>query len=114
MYEFSGMKEEPEPQASGRRFGPPRKHTGVSLLDPRSWRGSKLHESRSTESWLGCGKPVSVAITHVGPYMDRRAFQRGATVLKDGAKPRGAVQNGVEWPATSFGCDYSRTASFLA
>ena len=28
------LEEEPEPQASGRRFGPPRKHTTASLLDP--------------------------------------------------------------------------------
>jgi hypothetical protein len=31
MYEFTRL-EEPEPQASGRRFGPPRKHTAVGLL----------------------------------------------------------------------------------
>jgi hypothetical protein len=34
MYEFTRLEEEPEPQASGRRFGPPRKHTVAGLLDP--------------------------------------------------------------------------------
>lgn len=34
MYKFTKLEEEPEPQASGRRFGPPRKHTAASLLDP--------------------------------------------------------------------------------
>jgi hypothetical protein len=34
MYEFTELEEEPESQTSGRRFGPPRKHTTASLLDP--------------------------------------------------------------------------------
>jgi hypothetical protein len=34
MYEFARLEEEPEPQACGSRFGPPRKHIAASLLDP--------------------------------------------------------------------------------
>jgi len=34
MYEFTKAEEKPEPQASGSRFGPPRKHTAAGLLDP--------------------------------------------------------------------------------
>lgn len=34
MYEFTRLEEEPQPQPSGSRLGPPRKHTGVDLLDP--------------------------------------------------------------------------------
>jgi hypothetical protein len=37
MYEFNKMEGEPEPQASGRRFGPPRKHTATGLLDPAQY-----------------------------------------------------------------------------
>jgi len=33
MYEFTRLEEEPEPQPSGSRFGPPRKRTGADLLD---------------------------------------------------------------------------------
>jgi hypothetical protein len=38
MYEFSRLEEEPEPQASGSRFGPPRKYTAASLLGRRNFR----------------------------------------------------------------------------
>ena len=34
IYQFTGVEKEPEPQASGSRFGPPRKHTAADLLDP--------------------------------------------------------------------------------
>ena len=34
MYEFTKAEEKLEPQASGSRFGPPRKHTAAGLLDP--------------------------------------------------------------------------------
>ncbi len=34
MYDFTRLEEEPEPQTSGWRFGPPRKITTAGLLDP--------------------------------------------------------------------------------
>jgi len=34
-YEFTQYEQEPEAQAAGARYGgPPRKHTGIGLLDP--------------------------------------------------------------------------------
>jgi hypothetical protein len=37
MYEFKKLEEALEPQASGSRFGPPRKHTLAGLLDPAQY-----------------------------------------------------------------------------
>jgi hypothetical protein len=34
MYEFTRLEEEPEPQASGSRLGPPRNDIAAGLLDP--------------------------------------------------------------------------------
>jgi len=54
MYEFTGPEEEPEPQASGNRFGPPRKHTAADLLDPPQFPPIRLR-------CFGCSKPFVVA-----------------------------------------------------
>jgi hypothetical protein len=53
MYEFNRVEEEPEPQASGRRFGPPRKHTGAGLLDPAQY-------SPIRPKCFGCSQPLKV------------------------------------------------------
>jgi len=34
MYDFTRLEEEPEPQTSGSRLGPPHKNTAAGLLDP--------------------------------------------------------------------------------
>ena len=54
MHEFTRLEEEPEPQASGRRFGPPRKHTAVGLLDP-------LRFPPIRPRCFGCSQPLVVA-----------------------------------------------------
>jgi hypothetical protein len=36
MHKFTRAEEEPEPQPSGSRFGPPRKYTSAGLLDQPS------------------------------------------------------------------------------
>lgn len=54
MYEFNRLEEEPEPQASGRRFGPPRKHTRVGLLDPAQFPPIRPR-------CFGCSQPLAVA-----------------------------------------------------
>ena len=54
MYEFSKVEEGPEPQASGRRFGPPRKHTAAGLLDPTQYPFIRPR-------CFGCSQPLMVA-----------------------------------------------------
>jgi hypothetical protein len=54
MYEFTRREEEPESQASGRRFGPPRKHTAANLLDPPQFPPIRLR-------CFGCSQPFVVA-----------------------------------------------------
>ena len=54
MYEFNKVEEEPEPQASGRRLGPPRKHTGAGLLDPGQYPPIRPR-------CFGCSQPLMVA-----------------------------------------------------
>jgi hypothetical protein len=54
MYEFTGLREEPEPQASGSRFGPPRKHTAAGLLDPPQFPPIRPR-------CFGCSQPLVVA-----------------------------------------------------
>jgi len=54
MYEFKKVEEEPEPQASGSRFGPPPKHTGAGILDP-------AHYPPIRPRCFGCSKPLMVA-----------------------------------------------------
>jgi hypothetical protein len=54
MYEFTPLEEEPEPQASGSRFGPPRKYTAAGLLDPSQF---PLIRPRC----FGCSQPLAVA-----------------------------------------------------
>ena len=53
MYEFNRVEEEPEPQASGRRFGPPRKLSGAGLLDPAQYPPIR-------PKCFGCSKPLMV------------------------------------------------------
>jgi hypothetical protein len=54
MYEFTRLEEEPEPQASGSRFGPPRKYTAASLLDPSQFPSIRPR-------CFGCSRPLAVA-----------------------------------------------------
>jgi hypothetical protein len=54
MYEFTPLEEEPEPQASGSRFGPPRKYTGAGLLDPSQFPPIRPR-------CFGCSQPLAVA-----------------------------------------------------
>jgi hypothetical protein len=54
MYEFTRLEEEPEPQASGNRFGPPRKYTATSLLDPSQFPSIRPR-------CFGCSQPLAVA-----------------------------------------------------
>lgn len=54
MYEFNKVEEEPEPQASGNRFGPPRKHTAAGLLDPAQYPHIRIR-------CFGCSQPLVVA-----------------------------------------------------
>jgi hypothetical protein len=54
MYEFNKVEEELEPRASGRRFGPPRKHTGAELLDPAQFPPIR-------PKCFGCSQPLMVA-----------------------------------------------------
>jgi hypothetical protein len=54
MYEFISLEEEPEPQASGRRFGPPFKHTAAGLLDPPQFPPIRAR-------CFGCQKPFVIA-----------------------------------------------------
>jgi len=53
MYEFTRLKEEPEPQPSGSRFGPPRKHTAADLLDPPQFPPIRPR-------CFGCSQPLVV------------------------------------------------------
>ena len=54
MYEFTPLEEEPEPQASGSRFGPPRTYTGAGLLDPSQFPPIRPR-------CFGCSQPLAVA-----------------------------------------------------
>src|ERR1700735_2592809 len=54
MDEFIKFEEEPEPQASGRRFGPPRRHTAAGLLDPPQFPPIRVR-------CFGCQQPFVVA-----------------------------------------------------
>jgi len=54
MYEFTKAEEKPEPQASGSRFGPPRKHTAAGLLDPPQGPPIRLR-------CFGCSQPFLIA-----------------------------------------------------
>jgi len=54
MYEFTLREEEPEPQPSGSRFGPPRKYTAASLLDPSQFPSIRPR-------CFGCSRALAVA-----------------------------------------------------
>jgi hypothetical protein len=54
MYEFTRLEEEPEPQTSGRHFGPPRKHTAADLLDPPQFPPIR-------PMCFGCSQPLMIA-----------------------------------------------------
>jgi hypothetical protein len=54
MHEFTRFEEEPEPQPSGGRFGPPRKNICVDLLDPSQF--PSIHPG-----CFGCFQPLAVA-----------------------------------------------------
>jgi hypothetical protein len=54
MYEFRRLEAEPEPQASGSRFGPPRKYTAASLLDPSQFPSIRPR-------CFGCSRPLAIA-----------------------------------------------------
>ena len=54
MYEFTRLEEQPEPQASGSRFGPPRKYTAASLLDPSQFPSIRPR-------CFGCSQPLAIA-----------------------------------------------------
>ncbi len=54
MYEFSRREEEPEPQSSGDRFGPPRKNIAAGLLDSPQF-------PRIRPRCFGCSRPMVVS-----------------------------------------------------
>jgi len=54
MYEFIRTEEEPEPQPSGNRFGPPHKRTGADLLDPSQFPVMRPR-------CFGCSRPVPLS-----------------------------------------------------
>ncbi len=54
MYEFTRREEEPEPQGSGSRFGPPGKNIAAGLLD---WPQFPRIRPRC----FGCSQPMAVA-----------------------------------------------------
>jgi len=54
MYEFTKPEEEPEPQPSGSRFGPPRKRTGADILDSPQFPPVR-------PKCFGCSQPLAVA-----------------------------------------------------
>jgi hypothetical protein len=54
MYKFTDLEQEPEPQASGRRSGPPRKHTAAGLLDPPQFPPIRAR-------CFGCQQPLGVS-----------------------------------------------------
>jgi hypothetical protein len=54
MYEFTRLEEEPEPQASGSRFGPPPKKIAAGLLE---WPQFPLIRPRC----FGCSRPLGIA-----------------------------------------------------
>jgi hypothetical protein len=60
MYEFTRLDEQPEPQPSGDRFGPPRKRTGADLLDPSQFPPVR-------PKCFGCRR--SVALTEIGEHI---------------------------------------------
>lgn len=54
MYEFTRLEGEPEPQASGDRFGPPRKHTTAGFLDSPQFPSIR-------PKCFGCYQPLVIA-----------------------------------------------------
>jgi hypothetical protein len=54
MYEFTLLEDEPEPQASGNRFGPPRKYTAASPLNPSQFPPIRPR-------CFGCSRPLAIA-----------------------------------------------------
>jgi hypothetical protein len=54
MYEFTRLEEEPEPQASGSRLGPPRKNIAAGLLDPPQFPPIRLR-------CFGCSQRLEAA-----------------------------------------------------
>lgn len=53
MYEFTVFEKEPEPQTSGRRSDPPRKHTGAGVLEPSQFPSIR-------PKCFGCSQPLAV------------------------------------------------------
>lgn len=69
MYEFIRLASEPETQASGNRFGPPRKHTAVGFLDSPQFPSIR-------PKCFGCFQPLVIA--EIGRHIlscDRVSFQ---------------------------------------
>jgi hypothetical protein len=60
MYKFTRLEKEPEPQASGSRFGPPRKHTTADLLEPSQFPSIRPR-------CFGCSQPF--AISEIGRHI---------------------------------------------
>jgi len=54
MYEFTRLEEEPEPQTSGSRFGPPPKYTAADLLDSPQFPSIRPR-------CFGCLRPLVIA-----------------------------------------------------
>ncbi len=54
MYEFTRLEGEPEPKASGDRFGPPRNHITAGLLD-------SAHFPPLRPKCFGCFQPLAIA-----------------------------------------------------
>jgi hypothetical protein len=54
MYEFTRREEEPEPQSSGNRFGPPHKIIAAGVLDSPGF-------PRIRPRCFGCSRPMEVA-----------------------------------------------------
>lgn len=53
MYDFTPFEKEPEPQVSGRRSGPPRKHTGAGVLDSPQFPSIR-------PKCFGCSQPLAI------------------------------------------------------
>jgi hypothetical protein len=63
MYEFTNVEEKLEPQASGSRFGPPRKQIAAGLLDPPQFPPIRLR-------CFGCSQRF--LITEISRHILRR------------------------------------------
>jgi len=78
MHEFTQFEQQPEPQASGRRFGPPGKRTGLSLLDPTQFPSIRPR-------CFGCSQRLTIA--EIGrhilncPYVAAEDLARFKTAL---------------------------------